>query len=159
MLSFFLLPLYTSVFEHASGYGQYTYIYAWIALFNVVLAYGMETAFFRFYHKGDDQQKVVATSLIALLGSSLLFLILALLFQQTLSDFTNISTDYLQFTTYILVLDALVIIPFALLRAQEKPVKYAFLKTANVAVNLGFNVFFLVVLPKLAQHIPEGLWG
>src|SRR5690606_39635767 len=66
VISFFLLPLYTAVFENAAGYGQYTNIYAWIAIFNVFLAYGMETAFFRFYHKSDDRSKVVSTSLISL---------------------------------------------------------------------------------------------
>ncbi|RDY59863.1 lipopolysaccharide biosynthesis protein [Flagellimonas nanhaiensis] len=152
VISFFLLPLYTSVFENAAGYGQYTNIYAWIAIFNVFLAYGMETAFFRFYHKSEDKKRVVSTSLISLLGSSLLFLILALLVQESLANFTNINPDYIRFTTYILVLDALVIIPFALLRAKEKPMKYAVLKTINVAINLTFNVFFLLVLPKMAQE-------
>lgn len=158
VISFFLLPLYTSVFENAAGYGQYTTIYAWIAIFNVILAYGMETAFFRFYHKHEDKKKVISTALISLLVSSLLFLILALCLQQPLSQFTHSKATYIQFTTYILVLDALAIIPFALLRAQEKPVKYAVLKTINVAINLGFNVFFLLLLPQLAQNAPEGLF-
>lgn len=152
VISFFLLPLYTSVFENASGYGQYTNIYAWIAVFNVFLAYGMETAFFRFYHKNDDKKRVVSTSLISILGSSLLFLILALSVKENLANFTNINVDYIEFTTYILVLDALVIIPFALLRAQEKPMAYAVLKSANVVINLGFNVFFLLILPDVAEE-------
>lgn len=147
------------MFKNAAGYGQYTYIYAWIAIFNVVLAYGMETAFFRFYHKHKDQKNVVSTALISLLGSSLLFLVLALSLQHTLSHFTTIPVDYLQFTICILVLDALVIIPFALLRAQEQPVKYTVLKTVNVAINLGFTVFFLIILPKWVQHTPEGIFS
>ncbi len=159
VISFFLLPLYTSVFENAAGYGQYTNIYAWIAIFNVFLAYGMETAFFRFYNKRDDKQKVISTSLISLLTTSLLFLILALVISEGLSNITNINPEYLEFTTFILVLDALVIIPFALLRAQEKPMKYALLKTVNVAINLGFNVFFLLILPKLAANSSEGIWN
>ncbi|MEX0314686.1 MAG: lipopolysaccharide biosynthesis protein [Allomuricauda sp.] len=152
VLSFLLLPLYTTIFENASGFGQYTNIYAWIAIFNVFLAYGMETAFFRFYHKGESKRKIISTSLISLLGSSLLFLILALSLKETLANITNINVDYIKFTTYILVLDALVIIPFALLRAQEKPMKYAILKIINVAINLSFNVFFLLLLPKMVQE-------
>lgn len=159
VLSFFLLPLYTSVFENASGYGQYINIYAWIAIFNVFLAYGMETAFFRFYHKTEQKQKVISTSLVSLMSTSLLFLIFALLVKQNFADFTNINPDYIEFTTYILVLDALVIIPFALLRALEKPMKYAVLKTINVAVNLGFNVFFLLILPGLATQSPDGFFA
>jgi len=158
VISFFLLPLYTAVFENASGYGQYTNIYAWIAIFNVFLAYGMETAFFRFYHKSEDRAKVVSTSLISLLGTSLLFLVLALSLKEWLAGLTNINPDYLEFTTYILVLDALLIVPFALLRAQERPMRYALLKTINVAINLVLNVFFLLFLPKLAQEADGGLF-
>ncbi|WP_343486945.1 polysaccharide biosynthesis C-terminal domain-containing protein [Allomuricauda sp. d1] len=150
MLSVLLLPLYTSVFENASGYGEYVNIYAWIAIFNVLLAYGMETAFFRFYNKEANKTNVVSTSLISLLATSLLFLILALLLKDSLAEWTNIDIDFIKFTAYILVLDALVIIPFALLRAKEKPGMYAVIKILNVAINLGFNVFFLLVLPKLA---------
>ncbi|WP_435624099.1 lipopolysaccharide biosynthesis protein [Flagellimonas sp.] len=156
VISFFLLPLYTSIFENASGYGQYTNIYAWIAIFNVFLAYGMETTFFRFYNKNKDKENVVSTALLSLLGSSLLFLIVALTIKGWLADFTNIDAEYIRFTTYILVLDALVIIPFALLRANEKPMKYGLLKVVNVAINLGFNVFFLLVLPSVSQQNGEG---
>ncbi len=152
VISFFLLPLYTSVFENASGYGQYVNIYAWIAIFNVFLAYGMETAFFRFYHKQENKSTVVSTSLISLLVSSLLFLIVAMVVKESLSGLTNINPDYIRFTAYILVLDALVIVPFALLRAQEKPMNYAVLKSVNVIINLTFNVFFLLILPKTAQE-------
>ncbi|WP_222982740.1 lipopolysaccharide biosynthesis protein [Flagellimonas meishanensis] len=159
VISFFLLPLYTSVFENAAGYGQYTNIYAWIAIFNVFLAYGMETAFFRFYHKRDDKESVISTSFISLLATSLIFFVVALAIRDGLAEFTNIDADYIKFTTYILVLDALAIIPFALIRAQEKPMKYALLKTANVAINLGFNVFFLLILPKLATTPSEGVWS
>lgn len=159
VISFFLLPLYTAVFENASGYGQYTNIYAWIAIFNVFLAYGMETAFFRFYHKSEDRDKVVSTSLISLLASSLGFLIFALAVKQWLSSVTDINPDYLKFTTYILVLDALVIVPFALLRANEKPMRYAILKTLNVAINLGFNVFFLLMLPEMAEQAGAGFFA
>lgn len=147
------------MFQNAAGYGQYTNIYAWIAIFNVFLAYGMETAFFRFYHKSADKGKVVSTSLISLCGSSLLFLFLALSLQQSFSRLTGINPDYLQFTTYILVLDALVVIPFALLRAREKPMAYAVLKTLNVGVNFGFSIFFLLFLPQFVEHHPEGVFS
>ncbi|MEM9647568.1 MAG: oligosaccharide flippase family protein [Bacteroidota bacterium] len=159
VLSFFLLPLYTSVFEDAAGYGQYINIYSWIAIFNVFLAYGMETAFFRFFHKSEQKERVISTSLVSLACSSVLFLLIALSVKESLSNLTNINVDYIKFTAYILVLDALVIIPFALLRAKEKPMKYALLKTVNVAINLGFNVFFLLILPGLAQQASDGIWN
>ena len=153
MLSVFLLPLYTTVFEQASGYGQYINIYSWIAIFNVFLAYGMETAFFRFYHSAEKKKNVISTSLISLLTSSILFFLVALLFKNHIAEWTNIKSDFIKFTSYILVLDALAIIPFALLRANEKPLKYAWIKTLNVAINLGMNIFFLLTLPKITGNL------
>lgn len=159
VLSFFLLPLYTLVFKDAAGYGQYTNIYAWIAIFNVFLAYGMETAFFRFYHKSEDKEKVVSTALLSLLVSSLLFLGVALWLQHPLSQLTSIPAHYIQFTSCILVLDALASIPFVLLRAQENPVRYAVIKILNVAVNLGFSIFFLLLLPQVVEQNPNSFFS
>lgn len=151
VLSVFLLPLYTTVFEQSSDYGQYINIYSWIAIFNVFLAYGMETAFFRFYHSDEKKKNVISTSLISLSTTSIIFFLLALLFRKDLAAWTNIRSDFIYFTGYILVLDALAVIPFALLRANEKPMKYAWIKTLNVAINLGLNLFFLLILPKIAS--------
>ncbi|MEN8798941.1 MAG: polysaccharide biosynthesis C-terminal domain-containing protein, partial [Flavobacteriaceae bacterium] len=47
--------------------------------------------------------------------------------------------------------------PFAWLRADEKPLKYALIKIFNVALNLSLNLFFLLLLPKLADTNPKGL--
>lgn len=144
-LSFLLLPLYTSVFKEASGYGEYIFIYSWIALFNVLLTYGMETSFFRFFHdKNLDQDNVVSTSLWSLVLSSLTFWAVASLFNDQLALMVGIRPEFVQKTVLILVLDALVVVPFALLRAQEKPMRYAAIKFLNILVNVAFNIYFLL---------------
>jgi hypothetical protein len=53
-LNYLLTPLYTSkgVFAPAE-YGVITSLYAWTAFLNVVLTFGMETAFFRFANKDN----------------------------------------------------------------------------------------------------------
>ena len=152
VLSVVLVRLYTTVFEQASGYGQYVTIYSWIAIFNVMLSYGMETAFFRFYNEKTEKSKVISTSLISIAGTSLLFLFLSLLFRNQIAAITNINIDFIKFVAFILVLDALVVIPFAMLRAYNKPKRYAVLKIVNVAINLGLNIFFLIALPKIAKE-------
>ncbi|WP_209401093.1 lipopolysaccharide biosynthesis protein [Pseudozobellia sp. WGM2] len=154
MMSFLLLPLYTGVLETA-GYGEISVIFAWFAIFNVLLAYGMETAFFRFYNGAEDKHKVVSTSLVSILASTLLFTMLALLLQNSLATSTGIDTEFIRYTIFIIALDALVIIPFAWLRANEKPMRYAVVKILNVAVNLGLNLFFLLLLPKMVQEDSE----
>ncbi|MEK6152796.1 oligosaccharide flippase family protein [Flavobacteriaceae bacterium 3-367] len=157
MLSFILVPLYTEVMAPGS-YGEVTLIFAWFAIFNVVLAYGMETAFFRFYSKSDNKNSVVSTALVSLGSTTMVFALLALGFQESLADFLNIDPQYIQYVIFILALDALVVVPFAWLRANERPARYAVVKITNVAVNLGLNIFLLLVLPGLVEAEPEGVF-
>lgn len=137
-------------------YGRVSVIFAWIAIFNVFLAYGMETAFFRFYSKSDDKEKVVSTSLISILATTLFFALIVFSFQGFLANATEIDVQFVRYAIGIIVLDAFVIIPFAWLRANEKPMKYALVKITNVAINLGLNLFFLLLLPTLSQENPDG---
>ena len=146
MLSFLLVPLYTDVMQ-ADTYGTLTIIFTFFALFNVVLAYGMETAFFRFYALEADKERVLSTSLITLLISTMVFLLLGWIFRTPLAGILNIEPTYFTHFLAILALDALVIVPFARLRAIEKPGKYALIKIANVTINIFLNLLFLLLLP------------
>lgn len=152
MLSFILVPLYTSPDVLSVGeYGIVSFIFAYFVLFNVVLAYGMETTFFRFFNKENHQESVTNTSSISLIISSLVILGIAFLFRNQVSELINVELQYLNLVFIILLLDALVIIPFAWLRANAKPMKYAVIKILNVAINLSLNVFFLLYLKDLAE--------
>ena len=153
MLSFLLVPLYTSpaVLANPAEYGKVSVIFSYFVLFNVVLAYGMETAFFRFFNKEDDVEKVTSTATISLMISSILFFAVALIFQNEISSFIDIDVRYINLVIWILLLDALVIIPFAWLRANEKPMRYAIIKLVNVVINIGLNLFFLLALKDLAE--------
>lgn len=158
MLSFLLLPLYTALLNTA-GYGEVSVIFAWFAIFNVLLAYGMETAFFRFYSQEEDKNKVISTSLLSILGTTGFFVLAALLFQESMAQITGIEVKYIRYAIFILALDALVIIPFAWLRANERPTRYAFIKILNVSLNFGLNIFFLLLLPKIVQGNPESIFS
>lgn len=155
MLSFILVPLYTKVMP-PGAYGEVTLIFSWFAIFNVILAYGMETAFFRFYNGKFEKEKVVSTSLISLTSTTVLFTVVALFWKEQLALTLDIEFQYIVYVILILALDALAIIPFAYLRANEKPMKYAVVKMMNVGLNLSLNVFFLILLPKIAMANPEG---
>ena len=149
------MPLYTTkgVLSSVAEYGQVSVIFSYFVLFNVVLAYGMETAFFRFFNKEDEKNQVVGTSTISLIITSFGFFILALIFQNQIAFFIDIDVKYINLVIWILLLDALTIIPFAWLRATQRPMRYAFIKILNVIINLGFNLFFLLVLKNLASKV------
>lgn len=155
MFSFILVPLYTDPkVLNVEEYGEVSIIFSWLVFFNVILSYGMETSFFRFFSK-EDHKNVVSTSTISLFWSSIAFLIIALLGRNYLAKASNIEVEYIVYTIWILVLDALVIIPFSKLRAEKRPVFYALIKIGNVALNLFLNLFFLLWLPKLAVSSPD----
>jgi O-antigen/teichoic acid export membrane protein len=139
--------------------GEVSVIFAYLVFFNVVLSYGMETAFFRFYNAEENKKNVISTSTVSLFWSSIGFLVISLLFRNTLSRWSDISVEYVTYTIWILTLDALAIIPFSKLRAEKKPMKYAAIKMANVSINLLLNVFFLAFLPKLVANNPDGFFG
>ena len=153
MLSFLLVPLYTTkgVLSSVAEYGQVSVIFSYFVLLNVVLAYGMETAFFRFFNKEEDKRKVTGTSAISLIISTFLFFVLALIFKHHIAGFISIDVKYITLVIWILLLDSLVIIPFAWLRAKARPIRYAVVKILNVAISLSLNLFFLLALKDLAQ--------
>jgi Membrane protein involved in the export of O-antigen and teichoic acid len=158
ILSFLLVPLYTAVMNPET-YGEISVIFSWFAIFNVVLAYGMETAFFRFFNKHKDKEEVISTSLISLLVSTILFFAIAFLFKKSFSKLIDVQESLMFYIILILALDALTIIPFTWLRANERPLRYSIVKVTSVAINLLMNVFFLVLLPKMVSENAQSIWG
>jgi len=152
------VPLYTSpaVLKNPAEYGKVSVVFSYFVLFNVILAYGMETAFFRFFNKEDNKNKVISTATISLLVSSFIFFVTALIFQNQIANYIAIDVKYINLVIWILLLDALVIIPFAWLRAKEKSMRYAIVKLLNVIINISLNLFFLLALKDLAQN--EGVF-
>lgn len=152
VLAVILVPLYTTVML-PEEYGVYATLMAYLILGNVLLSYGMETAFFRFITKDGNQQKIVqSTTLTSITVSTFLFLGITLLFTNQIATVSEFQPEYITYGVLILVLDALVVLPFAWFRVNERPMRYAVIKIFNVVINLAFNLFFLLLLPKLAEN-------
>ena len=156
MFSFLLVPLYTDLLPKEE-YGKLSVIFAFMIFFNVILAYGMETAFFRFYSKESNKNAVVETSMVSIFWTTISFLFIALLSRNYLSEWSGVDAQYIGYTIWILALDALVIIPFSKLRAFQKPMVYASIKIGNVLVNLILSILFLLYFPQLTDANPNGL--
>jgi len=158
LFSFFLVPLYVNTLPKA-GYGEVTIMLTYVIFFNVVLAYGMETAFFRFYNKEADKKNVIETATVSVFCTSVLFLVAVLLLQDQIGRLIGVSPKYVAYVDWVLVLDAIVVIPFAKLRVRQRSMFYALVKIGDVSVNLLLNIFFLVYLPKLARAYPDGFFS
>ncbi len=158
LLNYLLVPLYTRLFVPAE-YGVVTEFYAYVAFLMVIATYGMETAFFRFSSKEKDNPNVYNTALLMLLISSYILFQAAFLFRDNLASAIGYAdhSEYIVWFALILALDAVCAIPFARLRNQERPIRFAVLKTVNIAANIGFNLFFLVFCPFVLKHYPDSI--
>ena len=160
ILGYLLVWLYTRIFL-PEAYGTVNVFYAYASFLMVVLTYGMETAFFRFNEQEKDRQKVFSTGMISLLISSFLFVTLVSGFSGRIAAWIQYPEhkEYVIWFAWILALDALSAIPFALLRAQNKPGRFAWIKITNIGVNIGFNLFFLILCPYLLRHLSQSHSG
>lgn len=150
LLNYLLVPVYTIALPASSGgYGVVTNIYAWVALILVLLTCGMETGFFRFANKGqDDPMRVYSTTLLSVSIGSLVFVALGLLFLEPIAGWLEYGEHpwYIGMMMIVVAMDAIQSIPFAYLRYKKRPIKFAALKLLFIFLNIALNLFYYVIL-------------
>ncbi len=158
-LNWLLTPLWSYVLVSQAHMGVISNLYGWTALIIVILTYGMETGLFRFANKkGENPQMVYSTTLISIAATTLIFLILSMVFLQPLTSITgspDIKPRYVLLMIIILSMDAFSAIPFAYLRFSKRPMRFATLKILFVALNISFNLFFFLLCPWLSELYPD----
>ena len=159
LLNYLLVPLYTRVFV-AGVYGQITDLYAWIAFLLALLTYGMETTFFRYTQK-ENPDKVFNNIVSCIILTTGIFMILYILLYKNFAHLIQYehNTQYVLFLGIIVALDALTAVPFAKLRRLNKAKLFTLIKIANVSLNIGLNLFFLLVIPETALEISNKIFG
>lgn len=149
-LNYLLVPVYTSALSAQSGgYGVVTNLYAWTALAMVMLTFGMETGFFRFANRaGEDPKRVYSTTLLSVGAVAVCFLLLGLLFLHPLAGMMGYADHlwYLGMMMAVVAMDAIQSIPFAYLRYQKRPLKFAALKLLFIFLNITLNLIYYVVM-------------
>lgn len=127
-------------------------------MLNAVLAFGMETTFFRYLNKHENnRQNVYNNTFIVILSISMVFIAIALLFSQNIAQWMqsgeeNTVKDYASYVRYfifILVVDSISVIPFAKVRADGRPLRYGLIKFLNILIFISLNIFFIVIVPKI----------
>ena len=105
----------------------------------------METTYFRFSNKEQNKTEIYNTTGSSIVISTLLFGSTLLLFHKTLAGFAGIGEypELIKLSIFIIMLDTLSIIPFARLRQENRPRKYASIKIGGILVNIFFTFFFL----------------
>jgi len=155
MLFFLLTPLYTHILPKQE-YGIITELFSYIAFIMVLFTYRMETAYFRYQSKKDEptSNAAYATALYSILLSSIIFVVILLMGVPFLSNKLHYQNhpEYFVMIICIIGLDAITEIPLARLRLENKAPRFALIKLCNIMINIGLNLFFLVVLPWLKRR-------
>jgi O-antigen/teichoic acid export membrane protein len=153
LLNYLLVPLHTRIFAPES-YGVVGEMYAYVSLLIVLLTYGMETAFFRYYNNENNKDKVYSSILTSLSLSSVVFILFAWAFAQPIADLIlhPKHSEYVVWFAMIIAFDALSTIPFAKLRAENKSKRFAYFKILNIGINVILNLFYLLLCPYLLKH-------
>ena len=143
-INYLLTPYLTYTLANTSDYGKMGLIYSLIPILNVIFTYGFETAYFRFAAKDENKQTIYNTTALSLLFSTILFTGILWFNQSALGKITGLS-DFpriIQLSIVIIALDALSTIPFAKLRADGRPKKFAFIKIMGILLNIFFYLVF-----------------
>ena len=144
------------VFSQAKVTADLTQVYAIIPFLNVVFTYGMETAYFRFSQM-DDRKRLYNTLSISIFVTTAIFIV-ALLFSRSsiaLAAGLERHPQYVTWMCWIILLDTLATLPFAKLRQEGRPRKYAFVRVAGIIVNILVVIFFLGIIPRYTSSHPN----
>lgn len=156
-LNWCLVPLYTRMFPSAE-YGVVTFIYSVVALALIILTYGMETGFFRFanHERYKDPMEVYSTSLLSLAVSSMAFIVLIMALIGPVSEAMHCvgHESYVVMMGLTVAIDAFCCLPFSYLRFRKRPMRFALLRLINIGLNIGLNLFFILICLWLWVQAP-----
>lgn len=155
-INYLLTPYLTYTLANTSDYGKMGLIYSLIPILNIIFTYGFETAYFRFASKDENKQTIYNTTALSLLFSTIVFTALLWMNQSVVGRITGLSDfpQIIQLSIAIIALDALSTIPFAKLRGDGRPKKFAFIKISGILLNIFFTWFFIGHCPAQLQNDP-----
>ncbi|MGE9515786.1 MAG: lipopolysaccharide biosynthesis protein [Solitalea-like symbiont of Tyrophagus putrescentiae] len=162
ILNFLLTPLYVRSFD-TNEYGTIVLLFSWASILNAILAFGMETSFFRFLFDKYSKRQIYTNSFFVVFAISLLFILLTNTFIDPISQYiipnyknTNEYLLYIRLFSFILFFDAITIIPLAYLRARGMALRYSMIKALNIGIYIFLNILFIVFIPYyIKEQLPH----
>ena len=157
-VGFLLVPVHTNVFL-PEEYRTPALLFSSLAILNVIFNYGMDVAFLRFFilaESDDEKKRIFSTAFLMILATGACFAALMVLNPEPFSRIIFRSAEHLTLIRLaggILLADALCLLPFLILRAEERSKQFIFLKTLNIVVNFGLNILFVLILRKGIESI------
>ncbi len=154
-ISYLLTPYLTYKLSDIA-YGENSIVYAFIPFLNVLVTHGMETAYFKFGSK-ENEEEIYNTSSFSMLFVTALVLIGLFTWKAPLANLLQIPLhpEYISLLAWIVALDALTTIPFSRLRLQGRPKKFALIKVGGILLNILATYALISSLPNYVQTHPE----
>ncbi|MFD2573721.1 lipopolysaccharide biosynthesis protein [Spirosoma soli] len=159
LLNYALVPIQTYAFEKAGLLASNVELYSWVGVLLVLYTLGLETAFFRFMARSKNQpaeekSRIFNQSLSIVLMVSIVITSLLVVLAPQIANWLNYPGQglYVQWAAFLVAIDAIVAIPFARLRVENRAREFVQAKIVNIVIVVALNVFFLV----LCKDIYEG---
>jgi hypothetical protein len=153
-ISYLLTPYLTYKLSEVA-YGENSIVYAFIPFLNVIVTHGMETAYFKFGTK-ENEEEIYNTSSFSMLFVTLIVLIGLFTWRLPLAELLQITAnpEYIGLLAWIVALDALTTIPFSRLRMQERPKQFALIKIGGILLNILATYTLISLLPNYVLTHP-----
>jgi O-antigen/teichoic acid export membrane protein len=158
-LYYLLTPYLTAKFSGTVDYGKMSLVYSLIPFLNTLILFAFETAYFRFMQKKEYKEDVYDTLSTSLLISTLAITGLMFFFRKPIAGFIGLASHpgYITLSAIIIGFDALSALPFAKLRHDNRPRKYAVIQIARILMNIGIVYFFLTVCQSITRRNPNSI--
>ena len=155
----YLLTPYLTYKLTGPGYGEMSLVYAAIPFLNVVFTYGLETAYFHFSQKEEYKKDIFSTASISIFISTIILSFLLFSGQNAVTNFLKLNDhpEFIRYSIIIIALDTLTTLPFAKLRQDGRPMKFALIRITNIVMTIALTYFFISICPKLVAQNPTGL--
>ena len=156
-LYYLLTPYFTTKLTIAK-YGDMSILYSAIPFLNVLFTYGIETAFFRFATKDRKNKEIYNTAVISIVSSTVFLTAILILLNSSIAHLLRLDNnpEFITYSALIIALDTLSVLPFAKLRLDQRPRKYALIRIFSIVLQIIVVYFLLSVCPKLASQNPNG---
>ncbi len=144
-----------------ANFGKMGYIYAAIPILNILFTYGFETTYFRFSSREEYKKSLYSTTALSLLFSTVLLTTLLWFTQSYIADLTGFTEfpKIIEYAILIIALDTLTRVPFAKLRQEGRPMRFAFINVFSILVYVFFMWFFINYCPSVIEENPNSWIG
>jgi O-antigen/teichoic acid export membrane protein len=154
-----LTPYLTAEFRGSPDFGKMTLVYAAFSFINMGALFGLDYAYFRFIVKKDTPRTLYSTLLISLISTTTIITAAIISFRVPLAKALDVANHpgYITLGALMIAFDVLSALPFARLRHEGRPRKFAFIRISGIILYVGLVFFFLSVCPRLLRTHPNSV--